>query len=229
MDITTIIISLALGVFIWRLKKVESLKLKAIGYMVAVMVGTLLIIKVATDGKYLSGTQMTLCFVVLCASLFGLARVTPSPARNIGLVVVIGFFGALLVQMTFGLESMPTVQRKPTPVLRQDASPRALPPSAPKTVAAEKSTDFREIALIEEAKDAIKLRLKDPSSAQFRGVFYHYSKNVGHVVCGQVNGKNALGGYTGFTRFVSNGQPSVTFLATDTTDFNTIWRQICVE
>lgn len=40
--------------------------------------------------------------------------------------------------------------------------------------------------------------LKDPSSAQFRDV----REAKGGAVCGEMNGKNAFGAYTGFKRFV---------------------------
>ena len=45
-------------------------------------------------------------------------------------------------------------------------------------------------------KEAVKNRLKDPDSANFRNVFY---KNAGgHVICGEVNSKGGFGGYAGF-------------------------------
>lgn len=46
------------------------------------------------------------------------------------------------------------------------------------------------------AQEAVKLKLKDPASAQFRNV-----KSKGYSVCGEVNAKNGFGGYTGYTRF----------------------------
>jgi len=47
--------------------------------------------------------------------------------------------------------------------------------------------------------------LKDPESAQFKGMFFHPdAKNSGSVasgyVCGEINGKNSFGGYVGFKR-----------------------------
>jgi len=44
--------------------------------------------------------------------------------------------------------------------------------------------------------------LKDPNSAQIRKV-YRNSFGSGFVYCGEVNGKNAYGGYVGFKPFVS--------------------------
>lgn len=49
---------------------------------------------------------------------------------------------------------------------------------------------------IEQAKVAISKDLKDPSSAQFRNV-----RVISGKVCGEVNAKNAMGGYVGFQRF----------------------------
>ena len=44
---------------------------------------------------------------------------------------------------------------------------------------------------------SVKERLSDPGSAQFRNV---QAKNG--AVCGEVNAKNKMGGYVGFTRFM---------------------------
>jgi hypothetical protein len=61
----------------------------------------------------------------------------------------------------------------------------------------------RQMAL-SSAKYAVKLRLKDPDSAEFERVRYLPND----AVCGKVNAKNGLGGYTGFQRFV-NGPAGV--------------------
>lgn len=50
---------------------------------------------------------------------------------------------------------------------------------------------------IEQAKKAVRFNLKDPDSAQFRNI---RQPSTG-VVCGEVNAKNAMGGYVGFQRF----------------------------
>lgn len=50
--------------------------------------------------------------------------------------------------------------------------------------------------LIERAKKAVLYRLLDPEAGRFRNV----TANSGEV-CGEVNGKNKLGGYTGFQVF----------------------------
>lgn len=55
---------------------------------------------------------------------------------------------------------------------------------------------------VAEAKSAIEVILKDPSSAQYRNLRV-YSEGV---VCGEVNAKNSMGGYAGFTPFIYNGE-----------------------
>lgn len=55
------------------------------------------------------------------------------------------------------------------------------------------------------AKTAVADQMKDPSSAQFREV-----RRVDDAVCGEVNGKNSFGAYSGFQRFfVVDGQEPV--------------------
>ena len=53
--------------------------------------------------------------------------------------------------------------------------------------------------LIKKFQDKLLLRLKDPSSAQFRDVKLNFH---GDALCGQVNAKNGYGGYNGFKGFV---------------------------
>lgn len=50
---------------------------------------------------------------------------------------------------------------------------------------------------IDRAREAVAEQLTDPSSAQFRN---EWSKKDGWV-CGEVNSKNAMGGYVGFKRY----------------------------
>lgn len=49
-------------------------------------------------------------------------------------------------------------------------------------------------------------KLTDPSSAQFKNV----RLLGGSMVCGEVNAKNRLGGYVGFTTFSVTGGDNVT-------------------
>lgn len=58
------------------------------------------------------------------------------------------------------------------------------------TSAEQKATD--------EALAAVRAAMVDPASAQFRGV---WRNEVTGAVCGEVNGKNRMGGMNGFTSF----------------------------
>lgn len=59
-----------------------------------------------------------------------------------------------------------------------------------------------ESSITQAAADRVSQRLKDPSSAQFRNLTYHNINGFAHVVCGEVNAKNAMGGYAGFRPFI---------------------------
>lgn len=50
-----------------------------------------------------------------------------------------------------------------------------------------------------QAEEAVRERLKDPTSAQFRNV-----RKEGDYVCGEVNAKNGLGGYGDYSDFAFN-------------------------
>ena len=52
--------------------------------------------------------------------------------------------------------------------------------------------------MIAEARAAISDTLKDPESAKFR---YIVTVPAERVVCGEVNGKNSFGAYSGYSRF----------------------------
>ena len=54
------------------------------------------------------------------------------------------------------------------------------------------------------AMEAVRDSLRDPASAQFRNVRL-VKFSGGQVVCGEVNGKNAYGGYVGYKQWVSAG------------------------
>ena len=50
--------------------------------------------------------------------------------------------------------------------------------------------------------------LRDPGSAQFRNLVRLVSDQGGEAYCGEINAKNAFGGYTGFVRFYYNPKVS---------------------
>lgn len=55
--------------------------------------------------------------------------------------------------------------------------------------------------LLPVAKQAVASELKDPDSAKFRRLASYPDRGL---VCGQVNGKNSYGAYSGFTDFYYN-------------------------
>lgn len=82
------------------------------------------------------------------------------------------------------------------------------------------------------SKEGIKKRLKDPDSAKFKDVRF-YSGGTTPVVCGQVNAKNAMGGYSGFERFIASGDnEDIAFLASDVEAGDSIdnaWKALCIQ
>lgn len=93
-------------------------------------------------------------------------------------------------------------------------------------------SETQQYAWVEKGKDAVRERLKDPESAQFKDTFFHHNKAYSPVACGQVNSKNSHGGYVGFQRFVSAGKPEFTFLENDMkniAEFNKTWTSLCQE
>ena len=63
----------------------------------------------------------------------------------------------------------------------------------------EEAKPTAEQILIDQAKEAVKLDLKDPDSAQFRTV--RVKQREEEVVIGEVNSKNIYGGYSGYEKF----------------------------
>lgn len=59
------------------------------------------------------------------------------------------------------------------------------------------SQNSEEPALLEKVQNMVRERLKDPDSAKFRSLLKYGT----HWVCGQVNAKNGMGGYVGYSSF----------------------------
>ncbi len=102
------------------------------------------------------------------------------------------------------------------------------------TSSEEKSTSkINEDLLVVYAQDAVREKLKDPASAKFRNLFVHKARLEDKeipVVCGEVNAKNAFGGYSGFQYFVSAwGLPEWTFLEEQIEDFYKLWNSLCTD
>lgn len=71
--------------------------------------------------------------------------------------------------------------------------------------------------------DAAAALLRDPQSAQFRNL--HWTELPG--VCGELNGTNALGGYTGFRRFFVDGSGEEPLVVFDRGDrIEALWQDI---
>lgn len=92
---------------------------------------------------------------------------------------------------------------------------------------------------IKDAEQLAASELRDPSSAQFRNVEKIVQPDGGTGVCGEINGKNAYGGYAGFTRFVVDGsrvliEPSEVIITdadnlSANTEFLRLHTRVCLE
>lgn len=85
----------------------------------------------------------------------------------------------------------------------------------------------REFGWIEQGKDAVRVKLKDPRSATFRKEFFHRGADNLPIACGEVNSKNSFGGYSGYQRFISAGTAELTFLEEEVLDFEVVWNRLC--
>ncbi len=88
----------------------------------------------------------------------------------------------------------------------------------------------KQIAWIGLSKDAVRSRLREPSSATFRNVIFHVYEGRMPMVCGEVNAKNGFGGYTGYQGFIASGDALV-FLESELEagEFVKSWNMICVK
>ncbi|NYE60787.1 hypothetical protein FHW58_001939 [Duganella sp. 1224] len=70
----------------------------------------------------------------------------------------------------------------------------------------------------------VKEKILEPSQAQFRNQFI----GKGGAPCGEVNAKDAFGGYIGFQRYISVAR-DLTLLAQDVSpaEFDAQWKQLC--
>jgi hypothetical protein len=84
-----------------------------------------------------------------------------------------------------------------------------------------------EAKVVTEGKDAIKLQLRDPKSAEFRRIFVSYRAEGVEAACGEVNSNNATGGKTGFKRFAADGRVFAILEGDNDTDFNEVWVRFC--
>jgi hypothetical protein len=82
---------------------------------------------------------------------------------------------------------------------------------------------------VQQAKTALSADFKDPSSAQYRGMFV--SGEAMPVLCGEVNAKNSYGAYVGFRRFYATGKPFLNSVESAKSDmvFEGMWPSMCGE
>lgn len=84
---------------------------------------------------------------------------------------------------------------------------------------------------IKKAKETVASQLRDPESAQFRNIIKTEKTSLlefGIVtVCGEVNGKNAFGGYVGFQRFVSQPKSDRVYMENSWNTFDSLWSRHC--
>jgi hypothetical protein len=104
---------------------------------------------------------------------------------------------------------------------KSEATPTVALPTVKPTDPRHKDYDLNKTVFLENAKAAVTALLHDPDSARFRNVVMPQPM----VACGDVNGKNALGGYGGHVRFVVIvEQPLVD---DGGRDFRVIWNSLC--
>lgn len=92
---------------------------------------------------------------------------------------------------------------------------------APGAALAAGSTNISEVKYQRLAREQAMANLKDPGSAQFRNQ---------NGFCGEVNSKNALGGYVGYQKFIAAGETMVVFERDSSLEkgvFQQVWGEIC--
>lgn len=89
------------------------------------------------------------------------------------------------------------------------------------------TTDGKKIAWMSKGMKAVKTKLKDPGSAEFKGVYFFRGADDVPMTCGAVNSKNSFGGYGGYQRFVSAGRTNLTFLEKEVEGFEGVWQKFC--
>lgn len=89
------------------------------------------------------------------------------------------------------------------------------------------SIENQDAVRIDQMHRAVKLRLKDPDSAEFKGSAV-YRASGAPVVCGYVNAKNSFGGYTGWEEFI--GGNGIVIMENDmknAQEFAKSWNKLC--
>ncbi len=74
---------------------------------------------------------------------------------------------------------------------------------------------------------ALTSRMQDPDAAQFRNLFV--SDGPLHMLCGEIDARNAFGAYEGFRRFYASGDPEFHAIESRKTTrvFEATWASVC--
>lgn len=94
------------------------------------------------------------------------------------------------------------------------------------TSTAEAAPSAQEAAYIAKIEKRVRAALKDPVSARFSGA-YVSQKGGMPVVCGMVNSKNSLGGYSGSQRFLAAGEIVAIDEQMANGEMDKLWRRLC--
>lgn len=117
-----------------------------------------------------------------------------------------------------GIGNLPAPTEDPAGVVQQAARPEATREEDERAVAAsaaasngapdvEKMNDPMEQELwISRTQRAVREQMRDPDSVRFRRTSFKVFRDQLPMVCGEVSADNALGGRTGFQRFIASGE-----------------------
>ena len=83
-----------------------------------------------------------------------------------------------------------------------------------------------ELDYLDEQKERVRQRLKDPDSALFRNV---ERANNPYIVCGELDGKNEDGDYSGWQRFISVDDLQYLEKEISPGTMDLVWRKMCVD
>ena len=92
------------------------------------------------------------------------------------------------------------------------------------------TTFINDNQVISMAKTLIADQMRDPEATKFKEAMSVYSTSGGdYIVCGTVNGKNAMGGYVGYKPFyarIRNGQMASFMLPSENDKYDIVLNQV---
>ncbi len=150
--------------------------------------------------------------------------------KLIGIFVVIGLvvWGISAGQdLIAGAERRAATREGAQQAASTDTPAQAVTSPAKEVARSTAHDEGKDIAWVEHMQDKVRERLKDPESAEFRKARVYRGFNNIPAVCGEVNAKNAFGGYNGFSGFIAGGD--LVFVEQDMAsgEFQKSWKQIC--